>query len=316
MRRGLRIAATVLTRFLEDDSWAIASHMALSALTALFPFLIFVAALGGVLGTRGLRGEIVSLLFETWPGAVARPIAEEVDQVLSASRPGLLTLGAILSLGLATNGVEAVRIGLNRAYRQRESRGFWRCRLQGLAFVGVGAVGLVALGGFVVFWPALLRRLVHYAPPLAGIGLTIAVLHYVMAFLILGGAIVLAHVYLPAGHRGWREIWPGALLTFLLWFAGGQVFGLYLDDFDSYARLYAGLASVVAALFFLWLVSVAFLLGAELNAVLGEPDEPVRAPQAGDAAGAATSATSASAAAAATAASSISRRSARRREIS
>src|SRR4051794_40056976 len=144
---ALGLILTVWNRFSDDDGWPMASHMALSALMALFPFLIFVTALAGLVATPGLQAEIVSLLFETWPRGVAAPIADEVGKVLGNSRPGLLTLGAVLSFLLATNGVEAMRVGVNRAYRVRETRPFWLLRLEGLVFVVIGAVSLMVLAG-------------------------------------------------------------------------------------------------------------------------------------------------------------------------
>jgi membrane protein len=266
----VRVAADVWKRFSEDDGWAIASHMAMSALMALFPFLIFVAALGGVVGTPNLRAEIVRVLFESWPPEVAEPIAREVTKVLSRSRPGLLTVGALLAFALATNGVEAVRTGVNRAYRVQELRGFWLCRLQGVFFVVVGAAALVALSVLVVLWPVLWRTAVRWVPPLKDLAITAEALRYATAFPIIAGAIILVHLYLAAGRRRLAEVWPGALLTFILWIASGAAFSAYLAAFGNYTRTYAGLAGVVAALFFLWLVSVVFLIGAELNAALSD----------------------------------------------
>lgn len=267
---GLSLLLDVWDRFAEDDGWPMASHMALSALMALFPFLIFVTALAGQLTTPGLQAEIVRLLFETWPPMVAAPIADEVGKVLGNSRPGVLTFGAVLAFLLATNGIEAMRVGVNRAYRVREMRPFWLLRLQGLLFVIIGALALMVLAAFVLFWPVLWGAAVTLLPPLGDLAVPVTALRYAAAFVVLGSAIVLVHLFLAAGERRFTDVWPGALLTFLLWLAGGGMFGIYLTDFASYSRTYAGLAGVVAALFFLWLVSVVFLLGAELNAVLIE----------------------------------------------
>ena len=84
--------------FIVDDGWPIASHIALSMLTSLFPFLIFVTALAGFLGTSDLVEVATKLIFEAWPRAVAEPIAGEVQSVLTAPRGGLLTIGAVLAL--------------------------------------------------------------------------------------------------------------------------------------------------------------------------------------------------------------------------
>ena len=269
----LRFVYAIWLRFESHDGWAIASHMAMATLMAIFPFLIFVAALGGIVGPPGLQGEIVRLLFESWPHAVAAPIADEVGKVLGNSRPGLVTISAILSILLASNGVEAVRVGVNRAYGVRETRPFWFNRLQSLFFVIIAALALVTLAVLVVLWPVIWSQTVALVPAIAELAPLISATRYAMTFLILGGAILLIHLYLGAGHRALREILPGTALTFLLWLAGGAVFSYYLEDFATYSKTYAGLASAVAALFFLWLVAVAFLFGAEFNAVLKEKQE-------------------------------------------
>ncbi len=72
--------------FVADDGWAIASHIALSELTSLFPFLIFVTALAGFLGTQSLADEATRLIFAAWPAAVAGPIAGGDRRVASSAR--------------------------------------------------------------------------------------------------------------------------------------------------------------------------------------------------------------------------------------
>ena len=84
MRFVFRIVYDAVIRFLQDDGWAIASHIALSILTSLFPFLIFVTALSGFFGTKTLADEAVRLLFQTWPRQVAAPIASEIYDALDA----------------------------------------------------------------------------------------------------------------------------------------------------------------------------------------------------------------------------------------
>ena len=122
MRFVFRVLSDAFMRFSQDDGWAIASHIALSILTSLFPFLIFVTALAGFLGSKNLGDEGVQILFQTWPQQVATPIANEVHNVLTQTRSGVLTIGVILSIYFSSSGVEAVRIGLNRAYDVRDSR--------------------------------------------------------------------------------------------------------------------------------------------------------------------------------------------------
>ena len=116
MRKTASIVWSAAEKFAADDGWAIASYIGLTLLMSLFPFLIFVAAVAGFLGSAELAKEAAKLIFTEWPDVVARPISEEVENVLTAPRGGLLTLGAVLSFYFASSAIEALRVGLNRAY--------------------------------------------------------------------------------------------------------------------------------------------------------------------------------------------------------
>ena len=94
MRRAFHIALDAYWRFLADDGWAIASHIALSALMAMFPFFIVLTSLAGFFGSSDLADEVAKLMLATWPDEVAGPIAREIQNVLTTTHPGALTLGA------------------------------------------------------------------------------------------------------------------------------------------------------------------------------------------------------------------------------
>jgi uncharacterized BrkB/YihY/UPF0761 family membrane protein len=81
------VVKDVFYRFLADDGWAIASHIALSALMSLLPFLILVTALGGFLfGSRQLADPVADILLQAWPTEVATPISGEIRRVLLSAR--------------------------------------------------------------------------------------------------------------------------------------------------------------------------------------------------------------------------------------
>ena len=166
MRFVFRVLYDAFMRFSQDDGWAIASHVALSILTSLFPFLILVTALAGFLGSKNLGDEGVQILFQTWPQQVATPIANEIHNVLMQTRSGVLTIGVILSIYFSSSGVEAVRIGLNRAYDVRDSRPWWLLRLESIAYVFVGAFSLLTLAFLVVLAPLIWAVVLHFAPGL------------------------------------------------------------------------------------------------------------------------------------------------------
>src|SRR6476659_1270077 len=99
LRRGLRITIDAYNHFNDADGWAIASHIALSILLALFPFLILVTSLAAsFFGSIELADEVARLLLDTWPEEVAKPIAKEVHAVLTTTRGDLLTISVALAI--------------------------------------------------------------------------------------------------------------------------------------------------------------------------------------------------------------------------
>jgi membrane protein len=264
-------AIEAFVRFAKDDGWAIASHIALSALMALFPFMLVLTAFASFFGAKDLADEAARILLDTWPEEVASRIAAEVHNVLLGARGGVLTIGVALALFFASAGVESLRIGLNRAYDMVDARRWWVLRLESIGYVLIGAFGLLALSFLVFLAPLIWATTVRYLPQLEPLGVTITVVRFGVATLVLVIALVVVHLWLPAGRRRLYEILPGVIATLVLWLIAGTVFGRYLADFAfTYSRYYAGLASPMIALVFLYFTSSIFIYGGELNSVIAE----------------------------------------------
>jgi membrane protein len=264
VRRYYRIALDAYDHFLAADGWAIASHIALSTLMALFPFLIVVTALAGFFGSKELADQVAKMLLDAWPAEVSEPIAYEIHNVLTVTRGDVLTLGVALAIYFASSGIESVRIGLNRAYRIGEQRAWWLLRLESIGYVLVGAVALLALAFLVVLAPLIFAKTAKYLPWLEEWASTM--LRYGTASAILIVALILVHLWLPAGKRRLLEIAPGIIVTLLLWLASGALFGRYLADFaGNYVSMYAGLTSAFIALIYLYVNATIFIYGGELN---------------------------------------------------
>ena len=275
MRRIWRIFEVALNRFNRNEGWAIASHIALSALMALFPFLIFVTALAASLfGSLELADEAARILFEAWPEVIAEPMEREIHNVMLGLRGDVLTFAAGIAIFFASSGIESLRIGLNRAYRVRETRSWWLLRIESIAYVVVGAAAMLALSFLVVLYPLMWATAIQYASWLERVGNLLEFVRLGAAAIVLIVALFVAHWWLPAGRRSFNEIWPGILVTFVLWLGAGIVFGRYLASFAyAYVTYYAGLASVMAALVFLYLVAMIFIFGAELNGAVARARE-------------------------------------------
>ena len=269
LRRSLRLCLEAFWQFLADDGWAIASHIALSALMSMFPFFLVLTAIAGIFGSKNLADEAARILLEAWPEEVSAPIAQEIHQVLTGAQTQVLTVGGVLALFFASSGIESLRIGLNRAYGVIDPRPAWLLRLESIGYVIVGAVALLALSFLVVLAPVIWRTALKYLPWLEPFSHVVTLARFAIATVLLIVALILVHMWLPAGWRRFRDVFPGILVTLLLWLAAGTLFGRYLADFAfTYSIYYAGLASVMIALVFLYFTACIFIYGGELNAAI------------------------------------------------
>jgi membrane protein len=269
MREAAAIVIDAIGRFLVDDGWPISSNIALALLTSLFPFLIFVTALAGFFGSQDLSDEAAQLLFGAWPPEVAGPIAREVHNVLTAPRGGLLTFGAVLALYFSSSALEALRTGLDRAYDFVDTRPWWLLRLQSIAFMAFASFALLALAFLVVLGPLIWSRVIAVAPGLASMYTLVTFARLGIATIALAVTLLLAHLWLPAKRLRLVDVAPGVTVTFVCSVGFGEAFGIYLSEFArNYVSTYAGLASVMIALVFLYSLAAIFVFGGELNAAI------------------------------------------------
>jgi membrane protein len=256
--------------FLADDGWAIASHIALSTLMALFPFLIVLTSLAGFFGSKELADQAAELLLQVWPQQVADALSGEIHDVLTTTRGDILTIGAVLAVYFASNGVEALRVALNRAYAVTESRRWYWLRLESIGYTLVAAFTSLAMAFLIILGPLILEAARRHIPffvesnesllTFARYGITVTAL--IVALFIL-------HAWLPAGRRSFLQILPGIIFTMVASLISGVVFGQYLARFaNNYVTMYAGLASVIIALVFLYFIAAIFVYGGELNAAI------------------------------------------------
>jgi membrane protein len=256
--------------FLADDGWAIASHIALSTLMALFPFLIVLTSLAAFFGSKELADQAAGLMLQVWPKQVADSISGEVHDVLTTTRGDILTVGAVLAVYFASNGVEALRVALNRAYTVAETRRWYWLRLESIAYTLVAAFTALAMAFLIVLGPLIIEAARRHIPffvesnerilNLARYGITISALTI---------ALFILHAWLPCGRRSFLQILPGIIFTIVASLISGVVFGQYLARFaNNYVTMYAGLASVIIALVFLYFIAAIFVYGGELNAAI------------------------------------------------
>jgi len=252
-------------RLYEHSGFAMAGAVAFSFVVSLFPFCIFLGALAGIFGGRQLAAQAVDQLFQILPPGVAAGLAPQVDAIMGRTRIDLLTVSAGLSLFFATNAIETLRTALNGAYRVVEKRPYLLCLMRSMLFVFISAVSMLVLTWVVVVGPVWAGQ---FDPTLTQSFLRAswagATLRYGLAAGVIGTQLLAFHLWLAAGKRKIKDVWPGVLVSTLLWLVAASLYSYYLN-FSDYTRFYAGLSQLMVALIFFQMTAAIVILGAELN---------------------------------------------------
>ncbi len=273
MGRRLNILRLAMWNLFQNCGFSMSGAVAFTFLLSLFPFCIFLGALAGTIGGRELAASAVAQLFQLVPEPVAKALAPEIDRVMGRSQFGLLTVGAAIALFFATSAVETLRAALNMAYRVKEGRSYLFCLMQSLFLVLLTAAGMLALAWGVVVGPVLAQSFdsdtVDWLYWLMAQDRFSVVLRYAVVLCVISAQLLTYHLFLTAGKRSFWDVWPGVLLSVVLWILIAQLYSRWLGISD-YSRFYAGLTQLFTALIFFQVTAMVVILGAEFNRALSE----------------------------------------------
>ncbi|MCU9837149.1 YihY/virulence factor BrkB family protein [Ruegeria sp. WL0004] len=264
----LRAFVLALARFQTKSGFVMSSHVAMSMMMALFPFILFTVALAGSLSQDYVTDDLIELIFGTWPDQVAAPIVTELKAVLDGANSKVMTVGGVLAVYFASNGVDAVREAMSRAYHDTDTRPFWKTRLLCIGLVVGGGAIVMAVAAMEVVMPIYTNLVTQALPGEAPDWLSVERLSWIFIVAMPAGGVLICHAILPAKRHSLIQILPGVLLTLLLWAVCGWGFSIYISEFSAYSATYAGLAGAMAALIFLYLNAAILILGAEFNGAL------------------------------------------------
>jgi membrane protein len=202
-----------------------------------------------------------------------------VREVVGARQGGLLTFGILATLWFASNGFEALRTGLNRAYGVTEQRPIWWLRLQSIAFVISGGLIILFLSLVVILGPLVWKALGPTVHQMLETELVFGTARYVFAAVLLFGALVMLHRWLPNTRQAFARILPGVGASTVLWLLGAGLFAWYVGHLTDYSVYYGSLGGVAITLMFFYVSAIIFIFGAEFNAGWREQTGRRAAPQ-------------------------------------
>jgi membrane protein len=255
-----------------DDVGLVAGALTFFAVLALFPFLLFLVALAGLIINPQQAAVLVEELGRVAPEAATQILGNRIRDLAQSNSAGLVTLGALGAVWAASTGVVKLMRVLNTAYGVKESRPYWKVR--GIAIVVtlvaavlsiLAAVGMVAVPGFAGALGEPLGTLLMW-------------LRWPVAALLIMLVWALLYYFLPDVEQSFKLITPGSVVGVIIWLAASWAFSVYVRNFGNYDVTYGALGGVVVLLLWMWISAQALLLGAEINSILEHRSPEGKAP--------------------------------------
>ena len=262
-----RIVKVVINEVSEDRLSIVAAALAFYAVLALFPGLIALVSLFGLVADPQLIETGIRQLTGILPPGARELLREQLHALVSTPSTSLslgLVISLLTALWSASSGVDSLVDAVNVAYNKVEKRNWIKRRLMSLLMT----LGLITFMVFAIAMVAVLPSLTGWLGERLDILNIIAIARWPTLAMGVALGLFLLYRYAPCRPRPKQSDSSGAILSTLLFLAVSSLFSLYVSEFASYQKTYGAVGSVVALLFWFYYSSFVVLLGAEVSAEL------------------------------------------------
>jgi membrane protein len=259
--------------FWDEDILSRSAQVAFYLSFSLFPLLLFLVNLFGLIisSADDLRLELFAYLRQIMPYSAYILVQKTILEVTENSSGGKLTFGFLIALWSASAGIDGIRTALNHVYRLKETRWWWRTKLESLLFTLILIFLLSFVLGIVFYgWKFLLLLLTLIKFPIQSF-IVLQIIQWITFIAVLLLIFGLLYRYLP-NQKDNRCSWvsPGSITAIVLWILLTTGFRVYLNYFDNYDKTYGSLGAVIILMLWLYLTALVILIGGSLNQVIAE----------------------------------------------
>lgn len=278
----IELGERLIRNFVEHRMATYAAALAYRGLFGLFPFLLILVALAGVL----VSPEAIDRLIEQAGSQSSQQVPQQMEPMVEQSREQVQPLvsmieqaqkqagGELLLFGIAVAlwSVSAVARTLtdafNTAYEVTETRRWWKVLVLSLASGPILALAVIVAMGLMLTGPQVVERIAEAVDLDEVFVLLWGWLRFPVALVLLGVALSIVYRYGPNTSQRFRSAALGAAVAVVLWAIASVGFSIYLANFANYGVTYGSLGAAVGLLFYLYLSASIVLVGAEVNATI------------------------------------------------
>ena len=285
LRRLWRLVRKVVQGLFVHHAFDHAATMAFYFFLGMIPLLVFVGLLVGNVVQREGAEELAAPLYRAMPRAASELLRHELYEIADAHSGSIAPLSIAGFLWLTTNGVHNL-MDVFEILVKSQPRSWLRQRLIAVMWVAGTLVAIAVATWTLLFVNGAATGLTaHHLPALfRGTSEFLAqgwkrfgILLVFVGMISVGLAIFYrTSVRHPPGVQ--RKVWTGTFVALTLWTIVSWAFGTYVRTIAHYAVFYGSLATVAVILLWLYLTSLALVVGAEVNAILEGMRDPATPP--------------------------------------
>jgi len=258
----------------EDDVFGRAAQLGFYFLLAVFPALLGVTALIGMLPSQVVLPTVMPYAQQVLPDESLILVDRYVAQVIQGSGGGVFSLSVLGSLWAASWGMMAIINTLNVVYGVKETRPFWKAGSTavlltiGAAVFVIASLILILAGEQMSQWVADVTGMVWW------VTLGWPILQWPVIVLFMLVAINLIYYWAPNINHEWQWVNPGSALAVFLWIILSLGLKFYVENFINYNVVYGPITGVIILMMWLYVSGLTLLIGGELNFILNSPSTP------------------------------------------
>lgn len=264
-KKTLRFLEDLYCRYEDDEIAALGAQMTYYLILSFFPFLIVLLTLAGL--TPLSEEEVWSNLAVMLPEATFLVISDIIRQIVKERNDALLSVGMFATIWAASNGLNSIIKGLNKAYDEAETRPWWRVRAISVVYTLAIAVVLTLTIALLVFGHLLGTQMFRLLEAPGYFEAVWDVVKFVIPTSTAFLAFLLLYRNAPNRSLKFRSVVPGALFASIGWVGISLAFAFYVNHFNAYTRTYGSIGGIIVLLVWLYLSSMILLVGGEVNAV-------------------------------------------------
>jgi len=256
-----------VTYYLQNDMLTYASALAFQALFSIFPFLIVLIAMLGFFDMMQFFDWVRQQMSLMLPDEAM----DQVDLVIAEvqqPRGGLLSLGLIVALWVASGAMRVTINALNVVYKVTEGRPFYKLYPLSILYTLCIAAMLIAAAVLMVMGPQVMQWIAEQIGIEQFVVTVWTWLRLPLALLLFMLTVAFVYYIAPDVEQKIRFITPGSVLSVVVWVLASLGFGYYIQNFADYSAVYGSIGTVVVLMMYFYISAAVLLFGAEVNAVI------------------------------------------------